>query len=170
MRKHSHLARARGWNDVQKLLGYLEFTCATENSGYVWLGDAAAFVMLGLLESCGFSSVALTLQVMPFWGWCKNLGKTTVETFVIEDAGFRGTAWLAASLVRRSIYFVKGLGRLFCGMCRCSECLMATSGLKSSGAVAHSCWELSSVTWAVSSCAAGAADCMPGSYLMNLKA
>lgn len=103
---------------------------------------------------------------MPFWGWCKNLGRTAVETFVMEDAGFRGAAWLAASSVWRSIYFAKGLGKLFCGTCGCNEYLVATSGLKSSDALAHSCWEVNSVTWVVSSCPADAADCVPNFYLV----
>ena len=94
---------------------------------------------------------------MPFGGWCKNLGKTAVEMFVIEDTGFKGTAWLAASLLQRSIHFAKGVGKLFCGMCGCSECFVETAGLNSNYVVACSCWELSSVTWVVSSSPASVA-------------
>lgn len=94
---------------------------------------------------------------MPFWGLCKNLGKTAVEMFVIEDTGFKGTASLTASLLQRSIHFAKGFGKLFCGMCGCSEYFVETSGLNSNYVVACSCWELNSVTWVVSSCPASIA-------------
>lgn len=91
---------------------------------------------------------------MPFWGWCKNLGQTTVEMFVIEDTGFKGTVCLAASLLQRSVHFAKGVGKFFCGMCGYSECFVETSGLNSNYVVAGSCWESSSVAWVVFPCPA----------------
>lgn len=97
---------------------------------------------------------------MPFWD--KNLGKTAVEMFVMEDTGFRGTAWLAASL----LHFAKGVGKLFCSVCGCSECFVETFGLNSSYVVACGCWEFCLVTWVVSSCPASAADQVHNFYLL----
>ena len=91
--------------------------------------------------------------------------KTAVEMLVMEDAGFKGTACLAASLLQRSVIFAQGVGK-FCGMCGCSEGFVETSGLNSIYVVACNCWELSSVTWVVSSCPASVTGCVHSCYLL----